>query len=72
MPYIPYDTTGLTTIREAARQCGVSTTHFWVLARDRKLIDPPTTRVGHRDYYNHKQMKTVINQVAELRKKGVI
>ena len=72
MPFTPYDTTGLTTIRDAAKQCGLSESYFWVLARERKLIDQPTTRVGHRDYYSAKQMKTVISQVAELRKTGVI
>ena len=74
MPYMAYDhkAAGLVCMSAAAKLCGLSKDIFWTAVREKHLINEPATLLGNRRYYDPKQLATVMKQVADLRKKGVI
>lgn len=73
MPFTKYNLQGLTSMRSAATQIGISSySRFWHMVREAHTIQAPSTTVGRREYYTEKDMSSLLAQVAELRQEGVI
>ena len=72
MPYVKNKQNGLVSVADAARTVGLSYWRFWARVYNSQELEAPQTAVGLRVYYDEQQLKRVVEQVAELRTKGVL
>lgn len=62
MPYEIRKIEGLLSLRKLALTAGLSYSRLHRAITERKLIDPPTVKVGRRLYYRQDELPTVIKQ----------
>jgi hypothetical protein len=60
------------TMRQVADLVRVNYKRFWRFVRERRLIAAPKHLIDNRLYYDRRRTRLVIEQVAELRAKGVL
>jgi hypothetical protein len=55
------------TITAAAKIAGINPRHLWALIYQWEKLPAPTMQAGHRKYYDHIGVVTLLNRIQELR-----